>query len=236
MKYELVFTAYNRPDYFYSTIESWNNVRSISTWNTTFHIEPSEVQLTMADISLNLNTTVTTVMNDELLGVLVNPWVALDEAFESGADFVVLAEDDIVVSTDTIEYFQWASSEYQTAYDVLTLNAFSQLGGPKQNQVIRDGSFAPLVWGTWRDRWYDTLRDTWDKDYSTGNPDGSEAGWDWNINRIMQANNYCTVRPVQSRSDHIGELYGTHMTPELFGSSHGVDFLAYRGRQRYVEV
>ena len=235
MKRDLVFTAYNRPDYLGPTINSWNAVRNLRAWNAAFFIEPSDVQGTVADMALALDTQVTIHQNDELQGVLVNPWNAINTAFENGSDFVVLAEDDVIVSHDTLEYFEWASLEYETSYKTLCINAFSDLGGSKANQVTTSGRFSPLIWGVWRHRWENYLRDTWDKDYSTGKPDGTEAGWDWNINRIMQANEFRVIHPVQSRSNHIG-LFGTHMTPDMMETSFGVDFTEVRGRQRYIEV
>lgn len=236
MRYELVFTAYNRPHYLEQTVDSWNQVRSLRNWNTTFFIEPSELEDSVADAALRLNNNVTIVTNPEKLGVLVNPFNALNTAFLNGADFVALAEDDVVVSQDVLEFFEWSSQEYATVRSVLCLNAYSRIGGPKANQITREAKFSPLVWGVWRDRWESHLRDTWDKDYSTGNPDGSEAGWDWNINRIIAANELSVLKPLQSRSDHIGEYAGTHMTPDLFESSRGIDFVQVRGRQRYNEI
>ncbi len=236
MKRNLVFTAFNRPDYFSTTINTWNQVRNLRSWDVTVFIEPSPVENVMADLAMRLNTNVTTVINPVQLGVLVNPWNALETSFISGADFTVLAEDDVVVSQDTLEFFEWSSEEYATAKKLLAINAFSQIGGPKANQVVQAGNFSPLVWGVWKNRWEDILRDTWDKDYSSGNPDGSESGWDWNINRIMQQNSYTVIKPLQSRSDHIGEYFGTHMTPDLYESSRGVDFQQVRGKQRYNEI
>jgi hypothetical protein len=235
MRRDLVFTAYNRPDYLVPTITSWNGARNLRSWNTAFFIEPSDVQGTVADMALALDTEVTIHQNETLQGVLVNPWNAINTAFESGSDFVVLAEDDVIVSQDTLEYFEWASIEYETSHQILCVNAFSDLGGPKANQVIATGHFNPPIWGVWRNRWDQYLRDTWDKDYSTGNPDGSEAGWDWNINRIVQNHEFHVLHPVQSRSNHIG-LFGTHMTPDLMETSQGVGFEQIRGRQRYIEV
>ena len=234
MNKDLVFTAYNRPGYLHQTVSSWNGVRNLPTWNTTFFIEPSDQQEAVVAEAMQLNTTVTAVLNPELLGVLVNPWNALDTAFNNGADFVVLAEDDVIVSQDTLEYFEWAALEYETVYEVLAINAFSPYGG-RANQVMRDGAFSPLIWGIWRHRWENHIRDTWDKDYSTGLPDGTQAGWDWNINRIMQANSFQTIKPYASRSNHVG-LFGTHMTPDLMETSQGADFQQVRGRQRYKEV
>lgn len=234
MNRDLVFTAYNRPEYLQQTISSWNNVRNLDSWNTTFYIEPSEDQELISSIAMNLNTTVTTRINSERLGVLVNPWNAINTAFENGSDFVVLAEDDVVVSQDILEYFEWTSVEYETAKKILVVNAFSKLGG-KANQLTQDPQFSPLIWGVNRKNWETYLRDTWDKDYSSGLPDGSEAGWDWNINRILASYDMYVIRPMQSRSNHIG-LFGTHMTPDLMESSQGQDFSEIRGRQRYNEV
>ncbi len=236
MNRQLIFTAYNRPQYLTETINSWNQVRNINRWPTTFFIEPSDVSEEVTNAALSLNTDVTAVVNETKQGVLVNPWNAFENAFSAGADFVVLAEDDVIVSQDTLEFFEWTSIEYQTNYNVLTVCSFSDVGASKDNQLARRIKFSPLVWGVWRDRWYNILRDTWDKDYSTGKPDGSEAGWDWNINRILIANNYSVISPLNSRSDHIGLDNGTHTTPESFPSSRGAGFSLVRGKQRYTEV
>lgn len=236
MKTQLVFTAYNRPYYLQDSIASWNAARGLTSWDTSFHIEPSNQMQAVVDIALQLNTSVTLYPNRERLGVLVNPWTALNTAFEQGADFVVLAEDDVVVSQDALEFFSWSAIEYATSYSTLCINAFSRIGGGKDNEIIADAAFSPLIWGVWRDRWENILRDTWDKDYSSGKADGSEAGWDWNINRILQANNQHVIKPVNSRSDHLGQYAGTHMTPDLYDTSRGVDYVQVRGKQRYREI
>jgi hypothetical protein len=236
MKSEIVFTAYNRPNYFEDTVKSWNNVRGFTGIPVMVHLEPSPTAETMGNIAFKLNTSVDVFLNEERQGVLTNPWNALDGAFSRGADFVILAEDDIVVSQDILEYFEWTAIEYATAYNVLAVCAFSHVGGGKPGHVVQDDHFSPLIWGTWSDRWYRYLRDTWDKDYTSGNPDGSEAGWDWNIKRIMTENNLKVIKPLHSRSDHIGEHLGTHMTPDMFSGSRGADFSPNRGRARFLEV
>ena len=46
-------------------------------------------------------------------GVLGNPWLALDHAFgvspdlHGPRDFAILAEEDLIVSPDVLEYFTW---------------------------------------------------------------------------------------------------------------------------------
>lgn len=236
MRRELAFTAYNRIDYLKETIDSWNNVRGLREWKAHFYIEPSPVQVLVTNECNRLNTATITHVNTYRQGVLVNPWNALNDRFEDGCDFVVLAEDDVVVSSDALEYLIWASEHYQDDEQALVVNLFSQIGSSSERTITRDGKFSPLVWGVWKDRWETHLRDSWDKNYSSGNPDGSEAGWDWNINRILAKEQLDVIKPLQSRSDHIGKYAGTHMTPDLFDSSRGEDFKLARGRQIYVEV
>jgi hypothetical protein len=233
---KLVFTATNRPYYLQPSIESWNAVRGLGTWDVEFFIEPTPVQDQMRDVAFQLNArSVVVGINKQRLGVLVNPWHAMETAFRGGAEFVILAEDDVAVSSDILEYFEWASEKYEDDPEILCVNAFSKMGGAP-NFVMKSQQFSPLIWGTWRDRWYSTLRNSWDKDYSSGNPDGSEAGWDWNINRILQKNWEFVIKPQQSRSDHLGEWGGTHMTPDLYDDSRGADFVQIRGQEPYYLV
>lgn len=233
MRKELVFTAFNRPGYLQETVASWNEARRLDQWKAKFFIEPSDLQVHTTAAANDLKTIVSVQINELRQGVLVNPWNAINDAFTRDADFVVLAEDDVIVSSDILEYFEWASEEFAQDTAILLVNSFSAIGGPEENKTIADDVFSPLVWGVWRSSWETYLRDTWDKNYSTGNPDGSEAGWDWNINRILKARSMKVLKPVQSRSDHIGEFGGTHMTPDLFDSSRGADFKLARGRQLY---
>lgn len=236
MKCELAFTAFNRLGYFEETIRSWNNVRKLDEWSVYFNIEPSMYQTKIVEVANELDTTVVANINVNRLGVLVNPWQALEDRFQAGADFVLLAEDDIIVSEDALEYASWTAETYVNTPEILAINFFSQEGGTDPDHVIRRQEFSPLVWGTWRDRWDTYLRDSWDKDYSSGNSDGSEAGWDWNINRILKTENKYVIRPTKSRSDHIGQFNGTHMTAELFDSSRGINFTEKVRRCNYTEL
>lgn len=232
----LTFTAFNRVEYLNTTIKSWNNVRNLGNWAAYFCIEPSNVQDEIIRETSNLHTVVNYQVNAEKLGVLVNPWQAVNNRFIAGAEFVVLAEDDVVVSEDSLEFMQWASIKYLPDPQVLAINLFSQHGIGEERDVVKCRGFSPLVWGIWKDRWEKFLRDTWDKDYSSGNADGSEAGWDWNINRIIRNNDLVTIQPTHSRSDHIGKHNGTHMTPAFYESSRGSEFVKCRSPQNYREI
>lgn len=221
MRTRLVFTAYNRPRYFEQVMTAWSQVRGFADWQPTVCLEPSPFESTMSAIAGEVGADVR--LNPRKLGVLTNPWQALDTAFVDGADFVVLAEDDVLVSSDVLEYFTWAAQRFADNPHVLCVCAFSQTGHADPTNVFLHDRFAPLVWGTWRDRWQGGLAATWDFDYSTGRADGTPSGWDWNINlRVAAGRRFVT--PGQSRSDHIGQFQGTHMMPQDFPASRAVTF------------
>ncbi len=224
MNRRLVFTATDRPYYFQPVLDSWRTARGFLDWHPTVHLEPSPVQDAMLRMAHGAQADVQ--VNRRRLGVLRNPWNALDSAFTAGADFVVLAEDDVLVSDDVLDYFTWASTALAHEH-VLAVCACSMQPQPDAdvNLVVTHRRFNPLVWGTWRDRWTTVLRDTWDHDYSSGTPDAPQSGWDWNINlRVMQ--DWVVAAPVVSRSTHIGKYGGTHMRPEDFTGSVAPTFAA----------
>lgn len=217
---DVVVTAYRRPVYLRQVLDSWSRARGVDRVRFTFHVEPSDRKVQVLDaIKRSGLANVEVVANRERLGVLTNPWSALDQAFQRGAGFAVLAEDDLLVSTDVVEFLEWAAAEFEQDRETLVVSAHSTLGGIPTGDVVKDQAFAGQVWGTWADRWTSALSPTWDHDYSTG-VNGEQAGWDWNIGlRVIPAAGAAQVRPVVSRSQHIGRLDGAHMVPEQFDQS-----------------
>lgn len=234
----VTMTAFNRPDYFRESLASWKQVRNVhgeygKGWSLLVSCEPGPVNLDMQRVAWSERDWATFSSNREQLGVLVHPWHCFNEMFELGAPFTVLAEDDIVVSSDIMEYFNWAAYEFAEDSNVLGVCAFTQECG-KANEVRKSQGFSPLIWGTWKDRWDNILRDRWDKDYSTGPGNGVEAGWDWEINRILKEKNMNFIFPKASRSNHIGRFNGTHMVESLFHTSISASFVADRASCTYI--
>lgn len=219
----------HRLRYLRDTLISWSNVRGLDNWYFRFHVEPDGARYDTVNIILdwienNELSSAEIIYNDTRLGVLCNPWSAFDSAFWLGADFVVLTEEDILVCADVLEYMEKCNLEYKSNSKVLGVcgTCFHDTGDFDVTYLAED--FCPLVWGTWKNRWSSILRDTWDKDYSTGNPDGSEAGWDWNIRRrLLPQLGMTFVHPQVTRALHIGE-YGVHMRPEDFRASQAPNF------------
>jgi len=238
---ELVFTGFNRPGYLRESIDSWNQCDGILDWDAWFLLEPSDMKDQMLAEFKNLEAaSVNGVVNDHRLGVLRNPYFALKSSFDAGSEFTVLAEDDIVVSSDTLRYFEWAMKEYEEDESVLAVLAFSRnpvhINPASRASVSRTKVFCPLVWGTWHDRWRDYVKPNWDLDYSSGNPDGSEAGWDWNMMRVAVRAGKDFIYPAWSRSNHIGMYGGTHTSAESFPESQAPTFEQFRSQGTYKEI
>lgn len=182
------------------------------------NLEPSAVFDSMNSVASTADLSVEVRANPTKYGVLHNPWDAINNAFarDSSASFVVLGEEDIVVSSDIIEYFSWAKNAFSPT-EALTISAWG--GGTKDvGSAFLCPWFGGLIWGCWRESWEGHLRDTWDHDYSTHNGvPGLEAGWDWNLNTRVgpSVGKGCAV-PVVPKCKHIGRLEGTHMSANDF--------------------
>lgn len=227
----LFFTAYDRSNYLSEALASWRQVRGFYDWPVVAMIEPSYSQQKMVELFEELeHPNLKIIVNPKRYGVLHHPWVGFQTLFDR-YNFVVRAEDDLIVSTDILEYFEWANQEYRNQEYISCVNAFT-FGSGDSSQIEERTLFNPLIWGTWRDRWTGFMRSTWDHDYSTNNgTPGVQAGWDWNLNRIIPERNMKVVSPLASRVQNIGVI-GTHSLPENFETA--VSFEQFRDPTTYV--
>lgn len=241
MRKAIVFTAYDRPNYLRAALKSWAHVRHLHNWEIVARIEPGLYHEQIRDIFLDFQETtghrnMTVLVNEERLGVLHHPWVAMNDLFERYYDFVIRAEDDLLVSNDILEYFEWAARRWNAPHSAIaSVHGFSREGNDDPSGVELRPDFDPLIWGTWRHMWVNIIRDTWDHDYSTYNDEpGNQAGWDWNLNtRVYPRNGLLGVYPSSSRVDNIG-VHGTHSTPENFYTA--PTFKKCREQQEYRHV
>lgn len=229
----LFITATDRVNYFENAIKTWKKVRGFYDWHVVIRFEPNprlEAQVKMVKELGHPNLEV--IVNPEVYGVLHHPWVGFEELFKD-FDFVVRGEDDLLVSDDILEYFEWAAEEYAEDKDIAIILGYSDWEGP-ENEVQRIPSFNPLTWGTWRNRWRDFIGPTWDHDYSTNNgTPGVHAGWDWNLNtRILPSLGLSCIFPIASRVQNIG-VFGTHSLPENFRQT--TSFVLHREPVDYFE-
>lgn len=231
MTHALFFTAYDRADYLRQTLSSWRNVRGLDRWHIVARVEPgprAEDMCTQFRIffeTMGLTDT-EIIVNPTVYGVLHHPYVGFSELFQD-YDFVVRTEDDLIVSDDILEYFEWAEETYRRRRDIATIHGFSR-GVGENDEIYTIPEFNPWVWGTWKSLWMTTIGPLWDHNYSTFNRfPGFQSGWDWNLNtRLFPKYGYRGVYPLNSRVDNIG-VYGVHGSPdnhekaEFFDLVHG---------------
>lgn len=136
-------------------------------------------------------------MAQQPLGCTPNTRKALALGF-GRADFTILAEEDIEVADDVLEYFTWAQ-RYRDDPDALAVCAHSkEAGSGTECDVFTAPWFSPLVWGTWRDRHDSILVPAWEQ---------QKVPWDAVVRDTGAAHpgRYC-VFPACSRALHFGEV------------------------------
>ncbi len=220
MKIGIAFTVTDRPEYLKDTLDSWLNVRSLEDKTIIFKVEPtdslSENLKIINSFCNNTHAYTKVIVNESRAGVGVNQAQCLDLAFnEHDLDAIVMAEDDIIVSSDILEYFEHCFSEYEDT-NILTVCAHRYTNHfGKDDVVFKEQSFDPWIWGTWKSKWKKFLESDWDleKFELNGNIVG---GFDYHIvYRILPKNNLVSIFPDTTRSKHIG-MTGTYARPESY--------------------
>ncbi len=156
-------------------------------------------------------------VNDPRLGIDLNKLSVVPKAFAGGADFVILVEDDTIMSRDWLQYFIAMGEKYRDDATVLSVTGYNritdeavyvQIRAAETYTVHKRRDFCPWTWGMWKDRW--------DKFYSndgeqykreTGGGNGKFDAWA-NL-RAMQC-----VYPALPRANHIGGDNAEH-TPNM---------------------
>lgn len=254
----VIVTAFRRPWYLEQTLKSWQYARGIDqvrsftpamgweagTWKAqvrVFGAFRDAVRLSSRQWQPKVDTEPARKSNgmhraigEAAQHVLKDPDV----------DFLVFGEEDVVVSSDTLEYMAWARQEFAADGTVLLVCAHSVgAAGWDKHEPADDADadqaavrllpyFNPWVWGTWRDRWEQVIGPKWDWDCNSGGP--VDSGYDHNLHRrvIPQGGYVCAV-PDASRSQTIGEDGGWASTPETWAFSQAASFRAHRDPVTY---
>jgi hypothetical protein len=231
----ITFTVNNRVQYLAWVLESWRDVRGIENAHLIFRCEPGCDEAVAMCKAVDFAAETTIVINPQRFGVLGNPWHALNDGFAI-SDFTVLAEEDLIVAPDVLEYFAWCRDRYAGNPQVLAVTThqyLAQPGGlagvmPQRFDQDPDPHF--WVWGTWRDRWERIVKPDWDDSYRA-------RGWDWNLLvNWIQARGMKLMAPCLSRSQHVGHLGGVHCTPDQFETMRSRCFVPNVSPQEYAEV
>jgi GNT-I family len=199
LKPVVTFTTSDRIDYATRTLDSWRNVRGVENALLMFSCEPF---IEMVDLVRSADFAETVIdVNERTLGNEVNSFKALAAGFETGAGFVIQAEDDVLVAADVLEYLAWAAETYADDESVLTVSGYQNAVRGKPDEVFRRQWFTACIWGMWRRSW-DQVRERW-----PGGP--TPHSWDWYLCEQMKATGTVAIEPCVSRGQHIG-VTGAH--------------------------
>jgi hypothetical protein len=228
-----------REHYLRKAIDSWARVRGIQDAHLLFCVDPLRPvhdRFPVGEFKAFLQRSFRSsevIVNDTRLGPTGNTQEAMQQGFlRRPDDFVILAEEDLVVADDVLEWFTWAQ-RYREDKEIQTVCGHIHNSSGRPDQAVRVSWFSPLLWGTWLDRWVDFISKDWQ-----GLPDNPGA-WDAHLrNRIADAGLF-TLFPGRSRVLHIGEV--STLTPGLlaeyfFEASQSKVFQASYPPQEFTEV
>ena len=238
-------TACSRPAYLQQTLTSWANVDGVTSGLSAFAVALGQSPKEFEQINLIRSIAPGAhIWLDSPAAARSNGMhraiaEAATRAFtELKADFLVLSEEDLTVSSDILRYMAWAEQKFRADKRVLAVCAHSPGGngwddgpcddeGADQEQVRLLPYFAAWTWGTWKDRWFAHLLPQWDFECDSGGM--LDSGWDWNVaTRILPKGDFLCVVPDASRSQNIGVHGGWSATPETFPRTQSA---AYRERR-----
>lgn len=247
----IMMTGWRRPQYLRRTLASWARVDGVHDVAAfTICLDPSDRTTAMLQVvheAQDAGMPVTAHVNPVHLGVSINPvesGTAILKEYED-VDYLVLAEEDLVVADDVLRYLTWADETFRGNPEVLIACAHSPdnpTADADPAAVVLQRRFRCWIWGTWRDRWFGTLEPTWDRAYYTGNQEtGQQAGFDWHLDlRVIRGKDphtkgrqYLCALPLASRSQNIGRFEGVHADPTAFPATLNPSFRETFGEVEY---
>jgi hypothetical protein len=248
----LLITANRRPEYLRATLASWARAPEIRLLGRV------SVKLAMSNRWDDMIDVVR-----EAEGVLGRPVEALRDSEEArsspgmhralgegvdwmfrgiGARYVICGEEDVIVSSDVLSYFEWAQHWYgEGTLCALAHNrggtGWDGLSAPREDQdadqaqVRRLPYFNPWGWMVSRGVWQSVMRPVWDWDCDSGGV--HDSGYDWNLQRLAQTGPWSCLVPDAARSQTIGEHGGWASTPEIFPMQQSRSFRLTREDPEY---
>ena len=165
----VTIVAFNRPQYLKRVTAALAAARGVEEATVLFFLEPANrevIRAARAFAASGRSKRSMVQVNPVIFGMPHN----LRQAVEVGltrSDFVVLLEDDIVVSPDALEYLNWARRRYADDPGVFSVSLYADIGRAENMAepgdpdelapsewfaAARRDWFTPWGWGFWRDR------------------------------------------------------------------------------------
>ena len=253
----IVNTAFNRPHYLKQVLASWQHARGIGdihsfTVALGWHEETFKAQLRAIGEfrdATGLGERCRVKIDSSAARRANGMHTAIAQAGnhvlqDPAVEFVVFTEEDLLVSTDVLEYFAWAREAFAGDGRVLYACAHNVGGqGWDRREPAQDADadqeavrllpyFNPWTCGTWRDRWVKVVEPSWD--YRCDSGGALDSGHDWNLaTRVIPRGNYLSAVPDASRSQNIGQHGGWAANPADFHLTQAQSFRPMRDPVAY---
>lgn len=241
----LIIPAWHRPDYLERALASWAIVPGAETLRRVVIALGRGYEGNMRDIILGCPVPCACVVqrdSDRAAGVH-GPHAAIGEAIaaaftaDPGCRFVIVSDEDVIVSDDTLAYFAWARQFGGPL--VCAHNNIGQGWSPQWDDADADQDavrllpeFTGWTWGVTRQAWDAVIGPEWDWDESSG-PNSSEHGFDWQCHRIAVRDRLRVAVPDASRCQNIGRDGGVYAIPAKFAGTQAASFREKRGNVAY---
>ncbi|WP_071190077.1 glycosyltransferase [Trichormus sp. NMC-1] len=224
----VAITAYNRPTLLYSCLKNLSQAHKVEEWEIWISIDPSNVTnkiVSIIESFANQKLKVNFVVNDSRLGVRKNPYKLLQWCFGHEASLVLYLEDDVLVSSDCLNFSEVInkipkfSSNYLCANLLTTTcNSHSVLCPPIEdysklkNILVKNKFFSSLGIILNKYQFINYFEPNWfNYPLNLRNFQGAETdGWDLAINDYLLSNkDLFVIQSIIPRISHKG-IHGTH--------------------------
>jgi hypothetical protein len=195
----ILVILYKRPEYTKQVLEALAAQPEIKDYYVLFQIDGCVKEV--IDLAINFNATEKRLfINGSNAGCTLNVYMGLCNAF-SMSDFVIVVEDDILVSHDFLKYIEWAKPYLSEDCRVISaFHKFEDCPEDKYNTIHYLSRWCGWGWATNRKHW-EAAKQRWDW--------GETESWD-----LMIAKRYFwqrkTIMPYLSRTKNIGAENGTY--------------------------
>ncbi len=195
MKNVIVSLAYNRPDCERECINHLEACKGIENYKVFFFVEPCDCEVLDIIKASNLDKEI--ILNNSLKGLWVNKKEAVRACMKM-TDFIIVIEDDVLLSSDALEYFEWAKKTFNNDESIKTVTAYNFLDGEYHDALSHEVQarqwYNSTAWAIWKSR-YETL-----------------SNWTGEDRDLMQqlhiGQNGYEVFPLLSRANNIGFVNG----------------------------
>ncbi|MDX1916837.1 MAG: hypothetical protein SFT68_02520 [Rickettsiaceae bacterium] len=229
----ITIVGYRRPHYFQKLLACLTK-NELKNWRIYIQIDPSDKGDSMVQIAheyLN-NYDLDVTLNEERLGVKMNPYTLIDKVFKAGSTLNIHLEEDIEIAPDTTSLALWY--EKQELSDVLCMNlvangCFSAASvisyeANHLDALIKTKLFNSIGLILTNRQWEENIKHFWlTHDFSLYNYEGVEAsGWDISLYaKLLSSQNLYSLSPLTPRASHIGKDDGEYCTQEFHDKAWG---------------